>query len=89
MKVTEGERFSTVYRAGPLGFICGGDCGRRRMDQPVETKLSDQAPYGTQQLAGSELQFPARRSPGRFETSCVIPPRFGAVFCKSPTFVLP
>lgn len=83
----EGERFSTVHWTSSRGFICGGECGGRRMDQPVETELSDQAPYGPRQVAGSELESPAG-SPGRFGTSSVLPPRPGAVFYKWPTFVL-
>lgn len=84
----EGERFLTVHWASSLGFICGGECRGRRMDQPVETELSDQAPYGPRQVAGSELESPAGWSPGRFGTSSVLPPRPGAVFYKWPTFVL-
>lgn len=89
LEVKERERGSQqCIGQAPLGFICGGDCGRQRMAQPLEAKLSDHAPCGTQQVAGSELQFPARWSPGRFGAACVIPPRFGAVFGKPPTLVL-
>lgn len=60
------ERGSRQYIGqAPLGFISGGGCGCQRMDQTVETKLSDKALYGTQ-VVSSELQFPARWSPGRF-----------------------
>lgn len=63
-----------------------------KMDQPVETGFSDhptgwdQDPDG-EQVAGSELQFPARWSPGRFGASLVSPAGFEAVFQKWPTLV--
>lgn len=86
-----GERFSLIYWAIPFELNKSqGLWVPMKIDQPVETKFSNKAPWGRAGLgwgwsrSPAELQFPTRWSPRRFSTSFVFPLRFEAVFCKLP-----